>query len=79
MTVLNAIGWIATGVFSISYFCRQATTLRRIQAAAAVLWVVYGLLIGAMPVVAANVIVAAAAIYSSFFARRPAEKGSGAA
>jgi hypothetical protein len=70
MTMLNSIGWVATAVFSSSYFCRQATTLRRIQALAALIWVIYGFLIGAMPVVAANVIVAAAALYSSFTASR---------
>jgi uncharacterized membrane protein len=68
--MFNSIGWIATAVFSSSYFCRRATTLRRIQALAALIWVVYGFLIGAMPVVVANIIVAAAALYSSFPASR---------
>lgn len=63
---LDLIGWIATAIFSSSYFFRAPKSLRLIQAAAALLWVVYGLAIGALPVVAANVIVAAAAIYSSF-------------
>lgn len=69
--MLDALGWVATGVFSTSYFFRRQATLRRIQAAAACLWVAYGLAIGALPVVAANVIVAAAAMYSSFL--RPKE------
>lgn len=69
---LDVIGWIATAIFSSSYFFRTPTALRRIQAAAALLWVVYGLAIGALPVVAANVIVAAAALYSSLIEdRRP--------
>jgi len=72
MTMLNWIGWGATAVFASSYFFREAATLRKIQAGAALLWVVYGVLIGAMPVVAANVIVAAAAVYSSFAAERRA-------
>jgi hypothetical protein len=63
--MLDAIGWVATAIFSASYFFRQPAALRRIQAGAALLWVVYGLAIGALPVVVANVIVAAAAIYSS--------------
>lgn len=71
--MLNSIGWVATAVFSSSYFCKRSTTLRRIQAAAALIWVVYGLLIGAMPVVVANVIVATAAVYSSFAAPRTAQ------
>ncbi len=70
MSLLSWIGWIATAVFSTSYFFKGATTLRWIQAGAALLWVTYGLLIHAMPVVVANVIVAAAAVYSSLAASR---------
>ena len=70
MNLLNWIGWIATAVFSTSYFFKGATTLRWIQAGAALLWVIYGVLIHATPVVVANVIVAAAAVYSSFAAAR---------
>lgn len=72
MTILNSIGWVATAVFASFYFFRQAATLRKIQAGAALLWVVYGFLIGAMPVVVANMIVAAAAVYSSLTAQRKA-------
>jgi Bacterial inner membrane protein len=64
--VINSIGWVATAVFTVSYFFRQPKTLRIVQALAALIWVAYGFLIGAMPVVVANVIVALAAIYSSF-------------
>jgi hypothetical protein len=64
---LDWIGWVATAVFGASYFFRQPRALRNVQAGAALLWVVYGLLIHAMPVVVANVVVAAMAIYSSRF------------
>lgn len=64
--MINWIGWAATGVFAVSYFCRQPKMLRIVQAIAALMWVTYGFLIGAMPVVVANVIVALAAVYSSF-------------
>jgi len=64
------IGWLATAVFASSYFFRQPLTLRRIQAAAALLWVMYGIAIDALPVVVANLIVAAAALYSSLAQRR---------
>ena len=74
--MLDALGWIATAVFSSSYFFRQQAALRRIQALAACLWVAYGLAIGALPVVAANVIVAAAAIYSSFLPRVSSQEDS---
>jgi hypothetical protein len=62
---LNAIGWTATAVFSSSYFFKEAATLRRIQAAAAALWVLYGVAIHSAPVVVANLIVGIAAIYTS--------------
>jgi hypothetical protein len=64
--MLSWIGWVATAVFAASYLCKQPAMLRRVQAAAAVLWVVYGVLLHAMPVVVANVIVASLALYSSF-------------
>jgi hypothetical protein len=63
--MLNTIGWLATATFAASYFSRQPAILRRVQAGAACLWIVYGILLGAMPVVAANVIVALAALWSS--------------
>ena len=62
---LNVIGWTATAVFSSSYFFKQAATLRRIQAAAASLWVLYGVAIHSAPVVVANLIVGIAAVYTS--------------
>jgi len=72
--MLSWIGWVATAVFASSYLCRRPVALRRVQAAAAVLWVVYGVLIQAAPVIVANLIVAVAALYSSFgtaFPRTP--------
>jgi hypothetical protein len=62
---LSALGWTATAVFSCSYFFKEAAMLRRIQAAAATLWVLYGLAIHSAPVVVANLIVGVAAIYTS--------------
>jgi hypothetical protein len=62
---LNVLGWTATAVFSTSYFFKEASTLRRIQAAAATLWILYGLAIHSAPVVVANLIVGVAAIYTS--------------
>jgi hypothetical protein len=62
---LNVIGWTATTAFSSSYFFKEAATLRRIQAAAASLWVLYGVAIHSAPVVVANLIVDIAAIYTS--------------
>jgi hypothetical protein len=67
---LTIIGWLATAVFASSYLFRRPLILRRIQAGAALLWVMYGMAIDAVPVVVANLIVAGAALYSSFAPRR---------
>jgi hypothetical protein len=69
MKGIDALGWVATAAFGVSYLTRSPSALRRIQAAAAVLWIIYGVLIGALPVVVANAIVAGLAVLSSF--RRP--------
>ena len=60
------IGWIATAVFAVSYFSPRPAAMRRIQALAAILWIGYGIAIKAPPVIVANLVVAAAAVISSF-------------
>jgi hypothetical protein len=62
---LHWIGWIATAVFAASYLFKEPSALRRVQAGAALLWVIYGVIIHAFPVVVANVVVAGMAVYSS--------------
>ncbi len=64
--MLNWIGWLATAIFASSYFCKRPVTLRSIQALAALVWIGYGLLIDAPPVIVANTIVAGAAAYSAW-------------
>jgi hypothetical protein len=67
---LEWIGWVATALFASSYFFKQANALRKVQAGAALMWVVYGVIIHAFPVVVANVVVASVALYSTFLERR---------
>jgi hypothetical protein len=67
---LDWIGWIATTVFAASYLFKEPLLLRRVQAGAALLWVIYGVIIHAFPVVVANVVVAGMAVYSSLPAAR---------
>jgi hypothetical protein len=62
----DSIGWLATAVFTASYFTKNAVALRRVQGCAACLWAAYGALLHATPVIVANVIVAGVAIASSF-------------
>jgi hypothetical protein len=67
---LDWIGWVVTGLFASSYLFKQPMALRKVQAGAALLWVVYGLIIHALPVVVANVVVAAVAVGSGLPWRR---------
>ena len=63
--MLDGVGWIATAVFTISYFSKDPAKLRWIQSVAALFWITYGVMIHSKPVIAANIIVAGAAAYSS--------------
>jgi hypothetical protein len=65
MGVVEYLGWAATAVFVGSYFCRRVAVLRAVQMAGASMWVVYGLLIGASPVVVANLLVVGAAAWTA--------------
>ena len=65
MTV-DLIGWIATAIFAGSYLCKDPMMLRRVQALAACMWAVSGAVIGAAPVLVANLLVAGFAGWSSF-------------
>ena len=59
------IGWVATAMTVASYLFRDQRTLRGVQAAAAVLWMSYGIAIGARPIITANIIVASVAAWST--------------
>jgi len=71
------LGWIATAVFTLSYFSKDAGKLRWIQAVAALFWLSYGVAIHARPVIVANLIVTIAAAYSAFQLSRERPKGEG--
>jgi len=77
MMSVDTIGWTATALFTASYFFKRAAVLRRVQMAAALLWVGYGALVGAMPVIAANVLVVCAALVAGWTER--SSDGSGTA
>lgn len=62
------VGWLATAVFVGSYFFARPAPLRAMQMLGSVIWIIYGVLINATPVIAANVLVFAAAAWT-FFAR----------
>ena len=55
--MIDYLGWAATGVFVASYFFTRARAMKRVQMFGALIWVAYGLMIGAFPVVVANLLV----------------------
>jgi hypothetical protein len=63
---IEYLGWAATAVFVGSYFCLRPSLLRGFQMFGAALWVLYGVLINASPVVIANVLVFSAAAWTMF-------------
>jgi hypothetical protein len=68
--VIECVGWAATAVFVGSYFFGRASVLRGVQMVGALLWIAYGVLINASPVIVANVLVLSAAAWTLF--RKPA-------
>lgn len=58
------LGWAATAVFVASYFFSRAQSLRAVQMLGALMWIAYGALIEAAPVIVANVLVFSAAAWS---------------
>jgi hypothetical protein len=71
---LPSIGWVATAVFTASYFTARAERLRYLQMLGAALWLVYGIAIGAAPVIVANLLVLAAATWTTLRARSSGER-----
>jgi hypothetical protein len=62
----SSLGWMATAMSAASYLFRQPAALRKMQAAGACLGIIYGITNGAMPVAVANLIVAVAALLSTY-------------
>ena len=63
------LGWVATAIFAASYFCSRPAPCAPLQAARALLWIGYGVIIGAPPVIVANAVVAGAALWSLWRSR----------
>ena len=72
MTTPDAIGWAATAVFTASYLTRGQARLRRVQMAGAALWLTYGLVLQAPPVIGSNILVLSAACWAEYRQRRDA-------
>ncbi|HEX4267031.1 MAG TPA: hypothetical protein VHY36_04025 [Steroidobacteraceae bacterium] len=64
LSVTDTLGWIATLIFVGSYFFSKPAALRACQMLGASLWIAYGILIAAKPVIASNLLVFAAAAWT---------------
>jgi hypothetical protein len=73
MNVVDSLGWVATAAFAGSYFCSRPEVLRRVQMLGALLWVAYGFLVHAAPVVVANLLVISAAAWTARRAARTSQ------
>ena len=71
---ISCLGWVATALFVASYFFSRPAALRATQIVGALLWAVYGGLIGAPPVIVANALVIAAAAWTAVRATRDREQ-----
>jgi len=60
----DLLGWVATALFVSSYFFKHPALLRAAQMSGAALWIVYGVMIGAVPVIVANALVFVAAAWT---------------
>ena len=69
------LGWTATAVFVVSYFFVRPSLLRGVQMVGALLWVIYGVLINASPVIVANILVFSAAAWTMYRKARAATAG----
>jgi hypothetical protein len=63
--MIEGLGWVATAVFVGSYFCANPLALKRVQMLGALMWIAYGMLLGASPVIVANALVFAAAAWTA--------------
>lgn len=75
----ESVGWIATAVVGASFFFDSPTTLRKVQIVGALLWLSYGVVIGSMPVIVANMLVFTMATWSLIRLRRSWVPVSGSA
>ena len=66
MRLVDLIGWTATAVFVGSYAFRHPDRLRQAQMVGAAIWVGYGVLMQAPPIIVANLLVLGAAGWASW-------------
>jgi len=63
--LVESIGWVATFVVVASFFFANPETLRKVQICGSILWLLYGCVIGSLPVIVANALVFTAATWTT--------------
>ncbi|GJM59846.1 MULTISPECIES: YgjV family protein [Persicobacter] len=66
MNWTELLGYMAMGLAAFSFTFRNLVTLRKVNIFAALIFIVYGLLIKALPVVGLNVIILALNVYELY-------------
>jgi hypothetical protein len=67
----DVVGYLATGIVLCSYFFKNPSTLRKVQALGAVVWMLYGFLLHSGPVIVANLLIVGIALWSSVKLAKP--------
>ena len=70
MDMIDTVGWAATAVFVSSYFFQRPNALRAVQMVGAAMWIIYGVMLAAPPVIAANALLIGVAAWTVYRARR---------
>lgn len=70
MSIVDFIGYLAPVCLVVSFLFKNVTKLRIVNSVGSLLFVTYGLLIGAYPVVVANAIIVGINIYHLLFEKK---------
>lgn len=70
MSLVNLIGYLAPACLVVSFLFKSVTKLRIANSVGCLLFIAYGLLIEAYPVVIANVVIVAINIYHLFLKKK---------
>lgn len=66
-TITEIIGYLASAILLLSFTRKDVTTLRIINSIGCILFVVYGLMLGSIPVVVTNVAIVGINVYYLYF------------
>jgi hypothetical protein len=62
----DLVGWLATAIFSSSYFVKNPIALRLVQASSSLCWMIHGIQVHSRPLMIANIIAITLALGSAW-------------